>query len=30
MARELNVFGFAQIPIYSDLVGYQLFPRERR
>ena len=24
---NLNVYGFAQIPVYSDLVGYQVFPR---
>lgn len=24
---KVQVFGFIQIPIYSDLVGYQLFPR---
>ncbi len=24
---KLQVFGFAQVPVYSDLVGYQLFPR---
>jgi hypothetical protein len=23
----LHVYGFAQVPVYSDLVGYQLFPR---
>jgi hypothetical protein len=23
----LSMYGFAQIPVYSDLVGYQLFPR---
>jgi hypothetical protein len=24
---KLYVFAFAQVPVYSDLVGYQLFPR---
>lgn len=24
---KLHVFAFAQFPVYSDLVGYQLFPR---
>ena len=24
---NLHVFGFAQVPVYSDLVGYQVFPR---
>jgi hypothetical protein len=24
---KLSVFAFAQVPVYSDLVGYQLFPR---
>lgn len=24
---KLHVFAFAQLPVYSDLVGYQLFPR---
>ena len=23
----LNVYIFAQLPVYSDLVGYQVFPR---
>lgn len=23
----LHVYGFAQLPVYSDLVGYQVFPR---
>ena len=27
VAGKLHVFGFAQVPVYSDLVGYQLFPR---
>jgi hypothetical protein len=27
VAGHLHVFGFAQIPVYSDLVGYQVFPR---
>lgn len=27
VADNLHVFGFAQVPVYSDLVGYQLFPR---
>ncbi len=25
--RGLNVYGFIQLPIFSDLIGYQLFPR---
>ena len=25
--RTLAVYGFAQVPVYSDLVGYQLFPK---
>jgi hypothetical protein len=25
--RNLRAFGFAQVPVYSDLVGYQVFPR---
>lgn len=25
--KSLTVFGFAQVPVYSDLVGYQLFPK---
>jgi hypothetical protein len=24
---NLHAYGFAQVPVYSDLVGYQLFPR---
>lgn len=24
---RLHVYGFVQVPLYSDLVGYQLFPR---
>jgi hypothetical protein len=24
---NLRAFGFAQVPVYSDLVGYQVFPR---
>jgi hypothetical protein len=27
VAGNLHAFGFAQLPVYSDLVGYQLFPR---
>jgi hypothetical protein len=27
VAGNLHVYGFAQVPVYSDLVGYQLFPR---
>jgi hypothetical protein len=27
VADKLYVYGFAQLPVYSDLVGYQLFPR---
>lgn len=27
VAGRLNVYGFAQLPVYSDLVGYQVFPR---
>lgn len=27
VAGPLNVYGFAQLPVYSDLVGYQVFPR---
>ena len=27
LAGNLSAFGFAQFPVYSDLVGYQLFPR---
>ncbi len=27
VAGGLNVYGFAQLPVYSDLVGYQVFPR---
>lgn len=27
VADGLNVYGFLQVPIVSDLVGYQLFPR---
>jgi hypothetical protein len=27
VAGRVNVYGFAQIPVYSDLVGYQVFPR---
>jgi hypothetical protein len=27
LTRGLNVYGFVQIPVFSDLVGYQLFPR---
>jgi hypothetical protein len=24
---KLHLFGFVQVPVYSDLVGYQLFPK---
>jgi hypothetical protein len=27
VSGKLHVFAFAQLPVYSDLVGYQLFPR---
>jgi hypothetical protein len=27
VAGGLNLYGFAQVPVYSDLVGYQVFPR---
>ena len=27
VSSKLHVYGFAQLPVYSDLVGYQLFPR---
>jgi hypothetical protein len=27
VAGNLYAYGFAQVPVYSDLVGYQLFPR---
>lgn len=27
VTRRLQVFGFMQIPVYSNLYGYQLFPR---
>jgi hypothetical protein len=27
MAGKLSIYGFVQVPVYSDLVGYQLFPR---
>lgn len=27
VANRLSVYGFAQLPLYSDLVGYQVFPR---
>lgn len=27
VAGRLNVYGFAQLPVYSDLLGYQVFPR---
>ncbi len=27
VAGNLNAFGFVQLPVYSDLVGFQLFPR---
>jgi hypothetical protein len=27
LAAQLHVFGFVQVPIYSNLYGYQLFPR---
>jgi hypothetical protein len=25
--HKLHVYGFAQLPVYSNLYGYQLFPR---
>jgi hypothetical protein len=27
VARHLHVYGFVQVPVYSNLSGYQLFPR---
>jgi hypothetical protein len=27
VAGNLHAYSFAQVPVYSDLVGYQLFPR---
>jgi hypothetical protein len=27
VAGNLDAYGFVQVPVYSDLVGYQLFPR---
>ncbi|HUI60017.1 MAG TPA: transporter [Steroidobacteraceae bacterium] len=27
VASKLHVFGFVQVPVYSNLYGYQLFPR---
>jgi hypothetical protein len=27
VSRQLDVFGFVQLPVYSNLYGYQLFPR---
>jgi len=27
IGEKLRVFGFVQVPVYSDLVGFQLFPR---
>ncbi len=27
IARALHVYGFVQVPVYSNLYGYQLFPR---
>jgi hypothetical protein len=27
VAGPLHAYAFAQVPVYSDLVGYQLFPR---
>ena len=27
IAKRLHVYAFAQLPVYSDLVGNQLFPR---
>jgi hypothetical protein len=27
VADTLHVYGFVQVPVYSDLVGYQLFPK---
>jgi hypothetical protein len=25
--NQLHVFGFVQLPVYSNLYGYQVFPR---
>jgi len=27
LTHGLNVYGFVQVPVFSDLIGYQLFPR---
>jgi hypothetical protein len=27
VTHQFHIYGFAQVPVYSDLVGYQLFPR---
>jgi hypothetical protein len=27
VADKLHLYGFVQVPVYSDLVGYQLFPK---
>lgn len=27
VGEKLHVYGFVQVPVYSDLVGYQLFPK---
>jgi len=27
ISRKVQVYGFAQVPVYSHLSGYQLFPR---
>jgi hypothetical protein len=27
VTSKLHAYAFAQLPVYSDLVGYQLFPR---
>jgi len=27
LAQGLQIYGFLQVPVFSDLVGYQLFPR---
>jgi hypothetical protein len=27
LSRRLDLFAFVQVPVYSNLYGYQLFPR---
>jgi hypothetical protein len=27
LAKDVNAYGFVQVPVYSELSGYQLFPR---